>query len=168
MIRLYCCLLPALLCALCTAAQPQTFKPLANTKVELQPDYENDQIHVRVLASGPRQTLLLTESMTRTQRSITIADYNFDGVKDFAVSVLDDGQGVYSVYDIFLYQPHTGTFTRLECPGNGQCSMFCDVQIDPASRTLSSSCRGGAAWHTDVYRFGKRGIELVRSKTRKE
>lgn len=42
-----------------------------------------------------------------------VDDFNFDGVKDFAVSQVDDGMGTYDYYRIFVYQAQTGNLRRV-------------------------------------------------------
>jgi hypothetical protein len=42
--------------------------------------------------------------------------------------------------------------------------MFCDVKIDKITKTLTSSCRGGARNHTDVWKYDK-NKKLILSKT---
>jgi hypothetical protein len=36
-----------------------------------------------------------------------------------------------------------------------ECDEFCDIQINKKKKTIQSSCRGGAQWHTDVWKFDK-------------
>ena len=88
-----------------------------------------------------------------------IADYNFDGYNDIAFSVPDAGYGVFRYFDIFLYNPVTKTFNPLLLPAHEtlQCQQFCNVVIDAKHKQLSSSCRGGAKWHTDLFSFDKKG-----------
>lgn len=141
------------------------------TSIRISPDYPGQKVMVEVNNSGKQQELDLTESLTRTDRHITVADYNFDGTKDFSVSVADDGQGVYHIYDVFIYDKNKKTFYPLAYPSDGalQCEQFCDLKVNATARTLSSSCRGGAAWHKDVFRYAKDGsLYVVRQKEKAE
>ncbi|MGQ7854361.1 XAC2610-related protein [Pedobacter sp. WC2501] len=85
----------------------------------------------------------------------TIADYNFDGFDDVAFSIPDEGMGVYRTFSIYLYNPKSKRFQLLAEPNapQGKCSGLCDVTLDKKNKLLMSSCRGGATWWTDVYRY---------------
>ncbi|WP_130734660.1 hypothetical protein [Flavobacterium sp. J27] len=79
------------------------------------------------------------------QSSILYEDYNFDGVKDFAIM---DGQNscyhgpsfqIYLATDNgFLFSPD---FTQLS---QEYCGMFA---IDPATKTISTMTKSGCCWH---------------------
>lgn len=88
-------------------------------------------------------------------RQSHIADYNFDGYDDIAFSIPDAGMGVYRMFSIWLYNPHTKTFALLPEPvyNKANCSCLCDVTLDAGKRLLYTACRGGARWWRDVYRF---------------
>ncbi|WP_073235139.1 XAC2610-related protein [Pedobacter caeni] len=92
-------------------------------------------------------------------RRAVVADYNFDGIDDVAFSVPDGGMGVYRIYDIFIYNPVSKKFTQLQLPKVGKmvCDGLCDVRIDKKHKQLTTSCRGGASWHMDYYRYDKVG-----------
>ena len=89
------------------------------------------------------------------RRQGTIADYNFDGFDDVAFSIPDAGMGVYRTFSIYLYDPKSKRFQILAEPNisQGKCSGLCDVTLDKKNKRLISSCRGGATWWNDVYRF---------------
>lgn len=152
------------------AQKDREYHPDEKTTVRIRPDYAEQRVFAEVNNSGKEQELALTESMTRTDRKITFADYNFDGLRDFSVSVPDDGMGVYHIYDVFLYDRQKKTFYPLPFPSDGpvQCDQFCDLKINSGNKTLSSTCRGGADWHKDVFRYGKDGsLQVVPPKERK-
>lgn len=88
-------------------------------------------------------------------RQSIIADYNFDGYDDVAFSIPDAGMGVYRIFSIWLYQPKSAQFEKLADPdySRSNCSELCDVRIDHKKKLLFTSCRGGASWWQDVYRF---------------
>ncbi len=92
-------------------------------------------------------------------RQSIIEDYNFDGYEDIAFSVPDDGMGVYSLFDIYLYNPESKRFEKLREPdySHSSCSCLCNVSVDQAKKLLMTGCRGGARWHQDLYHFGKNG-----------
>lgn len=89
------------------------------------------------------------------RRQGTIADYNFDGFDDVAFSIPDAGMGVYRIFSIYLYNPKSKHFNILTEPDvpQGKCSGLCDVTLYKKNKRLISSCRGGATWWNDVYRF---------------
>jgi len=105
-------------------------------------------------------------SITGKDSHLETNDYNFDGYTDFASFHTDDGMGVYSIYQIFIFNPQTQQFDILEFPANfkSKCDMFCDVKVDKTKKTLSSSCRGGARTHTDIWKYD-RNKKLILSKT---
>ncbi|EDM38602.1 hypothetical protein PBAL39_21055 [Pedobacter sp. BAL39] len=92
-------------------------------------------------------------------RQTLVADYNFDGFDDISFSSPDFGQGVYRLFDIFLFDPFSKRFRPLSLPANGKrlCDGLCNVEIDAKKKILTSSCRGGAGWHKDYYQFDKSG-----------
>ncbi|RQO42543.1 hypothetical protein DBR39_01305 [Chryseobacterium sp. KBW03] len=104
-------------------------------------------------------------------RQSIVADYNFDGYEDIAFSVPDEGMGVYRIFDIYLYNPGIKRFERLKEPdySRSSCSCLCDVAVEKEKKLLKTGCRGGARWHQDIYRFGKKGIlEWVATKEQTE
>lgn len=105
------------------------------------------------------KTVSLTELPYGGSRHAEVADYNFDGIDDVAFSVPDAGMGVYRLYDIFIYNPVSKKFTQLQLPKLGKkvCDGLCDVRIDKKHKQLTTSCRGGASWHMDYYRYDKAG-----------
>lgn len=99
------------------------------------------------------------DSPDAVQQSI-IEDYNFDGYDDLAFAIPDAGMGVYHTFTIYLYNPKKKRFEKLKEPDYSQsgCSCLCDVYVNKEKKLLQSSCRGGASWHQDLYRFDKNGI----------
>ncbi|WP_222536799.1 XAC2610-related protein [Pedobacter polysacchareus] len=95
-------------------------------------------------------------------RNSYIADYNFDGYDDIAFSIPDAGMGVYRTFSIYLYQPAKKRFEKLAESSDSRlkCSGLNNVSIDKNKKLLYSSCRGGARWWKDVYRF-ESGNKLV-------
>ncbi|MGE9313438.1 XAC2610-related protein [Niabella sp. CJ426] len=100
-------------------------------------------------------------------RQSHIADYNFDGYDDVGFSVTDAGMGVYQQYTIYLYNPKYQQFYKLQEPEYNEkikCSCLCDVTVDEKKKELRTSCRGGARWWHDVWRFKNSKLEWVSSK----
>ncbi len=117
---------------------------------------------------GHKETLQL-EGFDNPQqiRRSHIADYNFDGHDDVGFSIPDAGMGVYRTFTIFLYDPGSKRFKKLKEPAsnNANCIGFCDVTLDKKNRLLFTSCRGGARWWSEIYRFDKANkLIWVRSK----
>jgi hypothetical protein len=92
-------------------------------------------------------------------RQSVIEDYNFDGYHDIAFTVPDAGMGVYRIFSIWLFNPKSKHFEALPEPNysKSNCSMLSDVTVDSKKKLLYSSCRGGAKWWSDAYRFSPTG-----------
>lgn len=91
------------------------------------------------------------------------ADYNFDGYQDLDSSATL-GQVNESV-TVYLYEPGSGQFRALAAPEAPEisCEGFWSLTPDPATRTLSSSCRSGPMWYSDIYRYQGNQLYLYRS-----
>ncbi len=104
-------------------------------------------------------------------RQSHIADYNFDGYDDVGFSVADAGMGVYQQYTIYLYHPKYQQFYQLQEPEYSEkvkCSCLCDVAVDETKKEITTSCRGGARWWHDVWRFKNSKLVWVRSRAEPE
>ncbi|KRG62169.1 hypothetical protein ABB26_17050 [Stenotrophomonas humi] len=128
--------------------------------------------HARLLEDGrievgtnrsPRRQQLQAASDEEGHSRLGHADYNFDGFQDLDSSATL-GQVNESVV-VYLYDPAGGTFRALPAPSgaNLNCDGFWSLQPDPASRTLTSSCRSGPMWYTDIYRFNGPTLYLFRT-----
>lgn len=84
-------------------------------------------------------------------------DFNFDGYVDLSTWAVV-GQ-VNRMVVVYLYDPADHRFHTLRMPDNApvNCDGFWDLTPDSELRLLTSSCRGGPRWFTDVYRFTPRG-----------
>jgi hypothetical protein len=128
-------------------------------KINSAPANDEDiQQSIAVKNTQTRQTQIINNietSVTGKPSRLEANDYNFDGYTDFATFHTDDGMGVYTIYQIFIFNPKTKKFNALEFPTNynSKCDMFCDVKIDKIKKTLHSSCRGGAKTHTDIWKY---------------
>ena len=136
------------------------------TRVKIKVINDFEKLEITTSKNNKIQVIDSIEtSITDKETNLEIEDYNFDGYKDFAVYRLDDGMGVYTIYQIFIYNPVNGLFKELKMPLNfsPKCDEFCDVQINKKKKTLQSSCRGGAEWHTDIWKFDKnKNLVLVK------
>ena len=128
------------------------------TKIEIKAI--NDFEKLEITNSKTKKTQLITDIETSITDKITyvaIDDYNFDGYTDFALYRTDDGMGVYTIFQIFIYNSRDNQFNKLKIPAdsNPDCDEFCDIQVNKKKKILQSSCRGGAKWHTDIWKFDK-------------
>lgn len=142
------------------AARQGTVKLLLHGVLVFFNETQHDSLEFRYTRGSPQRALLTgLPDAPGVYRHYIVADYNFDGYEDIAFSVPDAGMGVYREFDLWLYQPGPGRFKRLQLPepAPGQCACFCDLRTDPARKILRSSCRGGARWWTDLYRFDTQG-----------
>lgn len=129
-------------------------------KTQIKIKISNDFEKLEITNSANNQTQIIDHlgtSITGKETHFVTEDYNFDGYKDFAAYRTDDGMGVYTIYQIFIYNPANRLFRELKIPANSnpECDEFCDVQINKKRKTLQSGCRGGARWHTDIWKFDK-------------
>ncbi|MFD1601352.1 XAC2610-related protein [Flavobacterium artemisiae] len=152
-------LLCFLLCFTVSNSQTKiSFKQKDQSTVEI--NFANNFSTLEIKNSQTKKTQIINNieaSVTGKESHLETADYNFDGHPDFTYYHSDDGMGVYSIYQIFIFNSKTKNFELLKFPesSNAKCDMFCDVKVDKTKKTLSSSCRGGARWHTDVWKFDK-------------
>ena len=88
-------------------------------------------------------------------------DFNFDGHMDFSTWAIV-GQANRMVV-VYLYDPDGHRFHTLRVPDNApvMCDGFWDLVPDKELQLLTSSCRGGPRWLTDVYRFSPSGALYV-------
>ncbi|MCV9927764.1 hypothetical protein OIU83_08885 [Flavobacterium sp. LS1R49] len=134
------------------------FQQKDKTQIQINPINNFEKLEITTSRNNKIQVIDSIEtSITDKQTQIAIEDYNFDGYHDFACYHLDDGMGVYTIYQIFIYNPENGLFKKLRQSSKfaPECDEFCDIQINKKKKTLQSSCRGGARWHTDIWKFDK-------------
>lgn len=128
--------------------------------------------HARLLEDGrievgtnrsPRRQLLQATSDEEGHSRLGHADYNFDGYQDLDSSATL-GQVNESVF-VYLYEPASGQFRLLPEPSavDINCAGFWSLQSDAATRTLTSSCRSGPMWYTDIYRYNGPTLYLFRT-----
>ncbi len=129
--------------------------------------------HARLLGDGnvevgtnrsmARQVLPASTDEEGAGTRLGHADYNFDGYQDLDTSATL-GQVNESV-TVYLFEPANGQFRPLAAPEAPEisCEGFWSLTPDPATRTLSSSCRSGPMWYSDIYRFEGDTLHLYRS-----
>ncbi|MFB9077748.1 XAC2610-related protein [Flavobacterium procerum] len=130
------------------------------TKIRLKLLVDSEKLEVYTSKNNKSQVLHnieISTSITDNRTNIEVEDYNFDGYKDFSVYHTDDGMGVYTVYQIFIYNPATAQFKEVKMPSDSaaKCGEFSDVEINKKNKTFESTCRGAAQWHTDKWKFNK-------------
>ncbi len=156
-------ILSILLASICTGAAAQTKKITVAPGVSANIVHEPGSNVVKVLVPGVEEMELeLTQPGSNTFL-IKTADYNGDGFKDFAMTSKDAMPGSPTVYDIYLYHPLEKSFEALELP-EAVCQHFSNVRVNPADRTLRSSCRAGNKSSMDIFRWADNfSLELVKS-----
>ncbi|WP_085638589.1 MULTISPECIES: hypothetical protein [unclassified Pseudomonas] len=131
--KLFAGLLLGVLWTVSAQAELITFSPTPGTEVTLTS--EGSSLAFSVTRDGHSVSRSITfeaESELRMQ----FDDFNFDGMKDFAVWQVDDGMGTYNIHRIFVYQPKTGSFQELQpdC-GDG----FVNLRVDGKHKALIST-----------------------------
>ncbi len=123
---------------------------------------EDGWIEVDVNHPGRRQRLQASADEEGSSR-LDAADYNFDGALDLA-SRASVGQ-VNEAVVVYLYDEGSAQFRALVAPASPavNCEGFWSLLPDVASRTLTSSCRSGPMWYSDVYRYQGQQLYLYRS-----
>lgn len=116
-----------------TVSQIATFKPVE--KVEAVVTQDGSTFTVSVKSDVLAKTKITTFEALNDLH-VQIDDFNFDGMKDFAVWHVDDGMGTYTVHRIFVYQPEAGFFKELT-PACGD--DFANLRLERDKRTLLST-----------------------------
>ena len=114
-------------------AEVTTFSPTDNVEATLVLDGPTLTVAVKRNARSESRTI---DFQSENELHVQIDDFNFDGAKDFAVWQIDDGMGTYDFHRVFVYQPTTGTFQKLQpdC-GDG----FVNLRIESKRRALIST-----------------------------
>lgn len=124
---------------------------------------DDGSVDVGTNRSKGRQVLAASTDEEGGGTRLGHADYNFDGYQDLDTSATL-GQVNESV-TVYLYEPASGQFRALAAPEAPEisCEGFWSLTPDPATRTLSSSCRSGPMWYSDIYRYQGGQVYLYRS-----
>lgn len=114
-------------------AEVTTFNPATNVETTLALDGSTLRVAVKSDAHSESRTI---EFEALNELHVQIDDFNFDGMKDFAVWQIDEGMGTYDIHRIFVFQPQTGFFEELQpdC-GDG----FVNLEIDKKRKALIST-----------------------------
>lgn len=109
------------------------FSPDSGVKVELL--VRGHDVHLNLSGrSGVSSSIIAVE--TEKALRIQIADYNFDGHKDFSISHVDDGMGTYQIYQVYVYSPNEGRFLPLTPRCGGE---FINLVVNSSKKALTSS-----------------------------
>lgn len=140
---------------------PLRFDPAPGVKVQATLQ-EDGHIAVQRLPSGARQVLDGVADAEGNAR-LSAEDVDFDGHPDLvaraAVGMVNEAVAVHR------FDPATGRFQPLTVNDHGQsqCGGWMGLAVDVPTQTLSSSCRSGPMWYTDLYRFEGRRPYLYRA-----
>jgi hypothetical protein len=113
------------------SADSTVFSPTRGVSVSIA--IEGPRVDYEIRKAG---SVVSHEYVTQTENplKLVLADYNFDGYKDFSVFHIDDGMGTYTVHYIFVYSPKANTFVEL-IPKCGH--MFANLVRNKKGHTLS-------------------------------
>jgi len=114
-------------------AEVITFSPTKNVAATLVLEGPMLTVTVKNEAHNDSRTI---DFQAENDLHMQINDFNFDGVKDFAVSQIDDGMGTFDYYRIFIYHQKSSTFEELQpdC-GDG----FVNLRIESKRKALIST-----------------------------
>ncbi|PNA08082.1 MULTISPECIES: XAC2610-related protein [unclassified Pseudomonas] len=114
-------------------AETTTFSPTKDVEATLVLEGSTLNIAIRGETNNESRTI---DFQAENELHVQVDDFNFDGVKDFAIWQLDDGMGTYDYYRVFIYQVKTGTFEELQpdC-GDG----FVNLRVDKKRKALLST-----------------------------
>lgn len=120
----------------------QAKKVIVGANITAYLSLDNDKGTARAWVAGPGDMVDFDLQKDGTLRHIKVEDFNFDGLKDFAVvSTSAAGGTTAERYEIFLYSPSGREFQPLEVPGGeSTCDGFYNVKLMAATRTLTSTC----------------------------
>ncbi|RXR01452.1 hypothetical protein [Pseudoxanthomonas composti] len=129
-------------------------------RVEIEPGRQAEvaitpegRVQVRFLPGDAMQVLQAPVEDWDGQVALGHDDYDFDGRQDLVLSATLGQVNLANV--VYRFDPARQRFGLLEVPTNAptSCEGFWALLPDAATRTLTSSCRGGPMWYTDVYRY---------------
>jgi len=114
-------------------AETTTFSPTKDVEATLVLEGSTLNIAVKGETHNESRTI---DFEAVNELHVQVDDFNFDGVKDFAIWQLDDGMGTYHYYRVFIYQARTGTFEELQ-PDRGD--GFVNLRVDKNRKALLST-----------------------------
>lgn len=113
---------------------------------------DEGRIDVRTDAGGKVQVLEGPADADGGAARLSAEDVDFDDVPEL-VARASVGQ-VNEAIAVYRFDPATRAFAAWPAPDSprANCDGFWSLTVEAATRTLSSTCRGGPMWYTDVYR----------------
>lgn len=137
-------------------AELPTLEPEPGIKARVEQD--GDQYFLRQ-PDASRTRLQIPDEDIGNQPRFEVADYDFDGHVDLAISIA--AGMVNENYHLYLYRPIQRSYEFLPMPERLidliNCSGFAGLQRRPDERALYSSCRSGPRWYYDAFRFDEQG-----------
>ncbi|MBD3826114.1 MULTISPECIES: SH3 domain-containing protein [unclassified Stenotrophomonas] len=145
------------------AAGQDTLRAEVAAGVWLQAEVEEGgDITVALAPSGTRQRLPGAPDVDGQSR-LSAEDVDFDGwpelVARASVGMVNEAVAVYR------YDPRQKAMQALAPTphDDAQCGGLMGLTVDAPNRTLSSSCRSGAVWYVDLYRYDGPRLHLYRA-----
>ncbi|WP_411851912.1 XAC2610-related protein [Stenotrophomonas sp. LGBM10] len=123
---------------------------------------EGGDIAVVLTPPGTRQRLPGAPDADGQSR-LSAEDVDFDGQPELvaraSVGMVNEAVAVYR------YDPRQRQMRALEATphDDAQCGGLMGLTVDAPNRTLSSSCRSGAVWYVDLYRYDGPRLYLYRA-----
>ena len=135
-------------------------------KMRLVFDGKHPKLEVTV--GNKKQVIQLDPDMLTENshyRRLFVDDFNFDSFLDIAIPELSqDDVNNYNALYIFDRSSKSFKFMPLPEGTNCQSETLNNPELEPASKTVFTSCRGGPSWYSEGFRFehGKPYLRLSR------
>lgn len=123
----------------CMSIQAQSLKFNPDKKSEVELSWHGSSLNVGVNSDGGYK---VSEFVFETDKKLHVSldDFNFDEVVDFAVWHTDDGMGTYTIFRVFVYDAKKGLFTEI-FPSCGD--EFINLMVDKKKKILESTYYDG-------------------------
>ncbi|WP_313341215.1 hypothetical protein [Stenotrophomonas sp.] len=113
-------------------------------------------------ATGRRRQILRdidAEPMAAGPEVLQLVDANFDGWPDLSVPAYSGGAGPNATRNLYLFDPAANVFVF-----DPMLSSLSQLDIDPATRTLTSASRGSCCSHaSETYRYVDGQLQQIAS-----
>jgi hypothetical protein len=163
----------ALLGMVLLLAQAQSFKVEREMKFEVALKAAGPKAQV-TLAAGSANLRVQVGSKIQALAVGTVAenleprgqilaqDFNFDGWLDLAVPMGVGYGGVNYFYDLYTYNAQAAEFELRKAPSS-EGPQFCNPQLRPAERILTTTCKSGPAYFYADFKFDQGRPYLYRT-----
>ena len=114
---------------------------------------------LELIVGSKKQVIRLDPDMLTENshyRSLLVDDFNFDGFLDIAIPELSqDDVNTYNT--LFVFDRSSNIFKFMPFPEGANCGgeSLDNPQLEPATKTLYTSCRGGPSWYGEGFRFDR-------------